>query len=166
MADVLLALLLVAAGCTTGPAPQPPSTASSGTKLSGAFRLPPGYSAGLVTSQGLTGQRRPDPDGGPPQLAVQVAGAAWVGKLPARVWIRGSQREDGVNLDPFRLGVKGTQWVVRVRDAYAELIGAWPVYGSQVLIPQGRQIPIVDDVDGGNPQVVDVDALKARAGRR
>jgi hypothetical protein len=178
---LLLALLLVAAGCTTGPAPQPPPATSTsaaaaqppttlsglaGVKLSGAFRLPPGYSAGLVTSQGLTGQRRPDPDGGPPQLAVQVAGAAWVGKLPAREWIRRSQREDGVNLDAFRLGVKGTQWVVTVRDADAELIDAWPAYGRQVLIPQGRQIPIVDDVDGGNPQVVDVDALKARAGRR
>jgi hypothetical protein len=56
--------------------------------------------------------------------------------------------------------------VVTVRDADAKLIDAWPVVGRQVGVPQDRQLPIADDVDGGNPQVVDVDALKARAGRR
>jgi hypothetical protein len=181
---LLLALLLVAAGCTTGLAPQPPPATSTsaaaaqppttmrgpaGVKLSGAFRLPPGYSAGLVTSQGLTGRRRPDPDGGSRiQLAVQVAGAAWVGKLPARVWIPGvgTSCQDGVVLDPGRLGEKRSQWVVQIRDTDAKLIDAWPVVGRQVGVPQDRQLPIADDVDGGNPYVVDVDALKARAGRR
>jgi hypothetical protein len=53
-----------------------------------------------------------------------------------------------------------------VGHAAAKLIDAWPVSRGKVLVPQGRQLPAVDDVDGGNPQVVDVDALKARAGRR
>jgi hypothetical protein len=180
---LLLALLLAAVGCTSRPAsqppapsvsrpaPQPPATTSSGpagVKLSGAVRLPAGYSGGLVTVKGLTGQRRPDPDGGRPQLAVRVAGAAWVGKLPARVWIPGpgGSCPDCVVLDPVRLGEKGSQWVVTVRDTDAMLIDAWPVWGRQVGVPQGRQLPIADDVDGGNPQVVDVAALKARAGRR
>lgn len=115
-----------------------------------------------MTSQGLTGRRRPDPDGGSRiQLAVQVAGAAWV-------WIPGvgTSCQDCVVLDPVRLGEKRSQWVVTVRDADAKLIDAWPVVGRQVGVPQDRQLPIADDVDGGNPQVVDVDALKARAGRR
>jgi hypothetical protein len=64
------------------------------------------------------------------------------------------------------LGEKGSQWVVTVRDADAKLIDAWPVYGRQVQVPQDRQLPIADDVDGGDPRVVDVAALKARAGRR
>jgi hypothetical protein len=181
----LLLALLLAAGCTTAPAhrrppasprttaaaAQPPTTTSGGpapVKLSGAVRLEPGLSGGLVTVKGLTGQRRPDPDGGGTQLAVQVTGAAWVGKLPARVWIRGpgTMCEDCADLDPVRLGEKRSQWVVTVRDADAKLIDAWPVYSRKVQIPQDRQLPIADDVDGGNPQVVDVKALKARAGRR
>jgi hypothetical protein len=178
----LLLALLLAAGCTSAPAHrqppapprttalvvQPPTTTSGGVKFSGAVRLGPGLSVGLVTSQGLTGQRRPDPDGGGTQLAVQVAGAAWVGKLPARVWIPGlgTSCPDCVVLDPVRLGEKGSQWVVTVRDADAKLIDAWPVSRGKVGIPQDRQLPAVDDVDGGNPYVVDVDALKARAGRR
>src|SRR4029450_7181423 len=74
---------------TTALVVQPPTTTSGGVKFSGAVRLPPGYSNGLVTSQGLTGQRRPDPDRGAPQLAVRVTGTAWVGKRPGRVWIPG-----------------------------------------------------------------------------
>jgi hypothetical protein len=180
---LLLALLLAAVGCTSSrPAPQPPPPATSrlapsstssgpaGIKLSGAVRLQPGYSGGLVTVQGMTGQRRPDPDGFGTQLAVQVTGAAWVGKLPTRVWVwvpnPGTFCQDCADLDPVRLGEKESQWVVMVRDADAKLIDAWPVYGKKVQIPQDRQLPIADDVDGGDPQVVDVDALKARAGRR
>jgi hypothetical protein len=84
------------------------------------------------------------------------------------VWIPGvgTSCQDCVVLDPVRLGEKRSQWVVTVRDADAKLIDAWPVVGRQVGVPQDRQLPIADDVDGGNPQVVDVDALKARAGRR
>jgi hypothetical protein len=113
---------------TTALVVQPPTTTSGGVKFSGAVRLPPGYSNGLVTSQGLTGQRRPDPDGGT-QVAVRVAGAAWVGKLPGRVWIPGLGTicPDCVVLDPIRLGEKGFQWVVTVHDADAVLIDAWPV---------------------------------------
>jgi hypothetical protein len=178
----LLLALVLAAGCTSAPAHrqpsasprttalvvQPPTTTSGGVKFSGAVRLPPGYSNGLVTSQGLTGQRRPDPDRGAPQLVVRVTGTAWVGKRPGRVWIPGlgASCPDCVVLDPVRLGKKGSQWVVTVRDADAMLIDAWPVSRGKVGIPQGGQLPIADDVDGGNPQVVDVDALKARAGRR
>jgi hypothetical protein len=179
---LLLVLLLAAVGCTTAPAhrrpaatgttttpaTQPPTT-TSGVKFSGAVRLAPGFSAGLVTVVGLTGQRRPNPNGGGPQLAVQVTGAAWVGKLPAKVWVWVSSPgscPDCVVLDPVRLGEKGSQWVVTVRDADAELVDAWPVWRGKVGIPQGRQLPIADDVDGGNPYVVDVEALKARAGRR
>ena len=142
----------------------------AGVKLSGAVRLQPGYSGGLVTVQGMTGQRRPDPDGFGTQLAVQVTGEAWVGKLPARVWVwvpgPGTSCQDCAVLDPVRLGEKVSQWVVMVRDADAKLIDAWPVYDRKVQIPQDRQLPIADDVDGGNPEVVDVKALKARAGRR
>ena len=193
---VLLALLLAAGGCTTTPAPQRPTggttapapqrptggtTApttqphttrgvSPGVRLSSAVRPGPGLSVGLVTMKGLTGQRRPDPGGIGTQVAVQVSGAAWVGKLPARVWVwvPGPRTfcQDCVVLDPVRLGEKGSQWFVFVHDADAKLIDAWPVYGEKVQIPQGGQLQIVDDVDGGDPQVVDVDALKAKAGRR
>jgi hypothetical protein len=182
---LLLALLLAAVGCTSRPAsqppapsvsrpaPQPPATTSrgpAGVKLSGAVRLQAGLSGGLVTVKGLTGQRRPDPDGFGTQLAVRVTGAAWVGKLPTRVWVwvpgPGTSCQDCADLDPVRLGEKGSQWVVTVRDADAKLIDAWPVYGRQVQVPQDRQLPIADDVDGGDPRVVDVAALKARAGRR
>jgi hypothetical protein len=57
---------------------------------------------------------------------------------------------------------------VTVRDADAKLIDALPVHGGKVWIPPAGsgQLPIADDVDGGDPGVVDVDALKARAGRR
>jgi hypothetical protein len=83
-------------------------------------------------SVGGVGDGRPDPDGGGTQLAVRVTGAAWVGKLPARVWIRGPGTlcQDCADLDPVRLGEKGSQWVVMVRDADAKLIDAWPVYGG------------------------------------
>jgi hypothetical protein len=53
----------------TAAAAQPPTTTSGGpapVKLSGAVRLEPGLSGGLVTVKGLTGQRRPDPDGAGP----------------------------------------------------------------------------------------------------
>ena len=183
----LLLALLLAAGCTTGPAPQRPTTtpatpaapaATTTTrginpvKLSNIIRLDPGYSAGLVTVIGLTGQRRHDPSWGRTLLAVRVTGTDWVGKLPTRVWMPGPwdpgtscqdcpAYEDG-------LQEKGTQWVVTVRDADAKLTGAFLVLHGKVRIPQraSGQLPIADDVDGGNPSVVDVDALKARAGRR
>ena len=101
---------------------------------------------------------------------MKVTGEDWVGKLPTRVWVPGpldpggTSCQDCANYIGFQ--ENGSQWVVTVRDADAKLIDAWPVVGRQVGVPQDRQLPIADDVDGGNPQVVDVDALKARAGRR
>jgi hypothetical protein len=73
--------LLLAAGCTTGPAPQRPTTtpatpaapaATTATrginpvKLSNIVRLDPGYSAGLVTVIGLTANAAMTPVGAGP----------------------------------------------------------------------------------------------------
>jgi hypothetical protein len=68
-------------------------------------------------------------------------------------------RASGFAPEAFR---PGTQWVVQVRNA-----DAWvpnhplPVVGNTVRI----SIPAGDDVDGGDPKVVSLDALRARAER-
>jgi hypothetical protein len=186
----LLLALLLAAGCTTAPASresaagtttapavrQPAAGSTLATlapvKLSGVVRLEPGLSGGLVTVVGLTGQSRPEPGGGRTQLAVKVTGEDWVGKLPTRVWVPGPLDPGGTSCQDcanyFGFQEKGSLWVVTVRDADAKLIDALLVVRGKVRIPPAGsgQLPIADDVDGGDPSVVDVDALKARAGRR
>jgi hypothetical protein len=55
--------------------------------------------------------------------------------------------------------------VVRVRnvDAWWASSRALPVVGNTVRIPRGR---VIDDVDGANPQKVNLDALRGAARRQ
>jgi hypothetical protein len=141
-------------------------------KVSHFVRVDPGLSVGLVTVTAGGGKVRHD-EHYMAETSIKVVPTSWVGTVPTTLWVDGgvvdhptegrlmTVRAAGFAPEAFR---PGTQWVVQVRD-----VDAWmpnhplPVVGNTVRIPRG--IPAADDIDGGDPKVVSLDALRSRAER-
>jgi hypothetical protein len=141
-----------------------------GLKVSHFVRATPGFSVGLVTVTAGGGKVRHD-ENYMAETSIKVVPTSWVGTVPTTLWVRGGVVDhptkgllrtvgsSGPSPEAFR---PGTQWVVQVRNA-----DGWmsphplPVVGNTVRIPRG--IPAADDVDGGDPKVVSLDALRGRA---
>lgn len=152
----------------------PPACADTfikGLKVSHFVRVSTGSSVGLVTVKAGGGKVRHD-ENYMAETSIRVAATSWVGTVPATLWVRGgvinhptkgllrTVGSSGPSPEAFR---PGTQWVVQVRNA-----DAWmsphplPVVGDTVRI---LGIPAADDIDGGDPKVVSLDALRGRAER-
>jgi hypothetical protein len=170
----------VAAGLLLGGsaiASSPPACADTyrtDLKVSHFVRPTQGWSVGLVTVTEGGGRVGTDPTTGGrmAETSIKVAPTSWVGTVPTTLWVDGgvvdhptdglvrTVRASGFAPEAFR---PGTQWVVQVRNA-----DAWmpnhpvPVVGNTVRIP----VPAADDIDGGDPKVVSLDALRGRAERR
>ena len=151
----------------------PPACADTfikGLKVSHFVRVSAESPVGLVTVKAGGGKVRHD-ENYMAETSVEVAATSWVGTLPTTLWVRGgvvnhptkgllrTVGSSGPSPEAFR---PGTQWVVQVRTA-----DAWmsphplPVVGNTVRIPW----PAADDIDGGDPKVVSLDALRGRAER-
>jgi hypothetical protein len=151
----------------------PPACADTfirGLKVSHFVRATPGFSVGLVTVTAGGGKVRHD-ENYMAETSINVVPTSWVGTVATTLWVRGGVVDhptkgllrtvgsSGPSPEAFR---PGTQWVVQVRNA-----DGWmsphplPVVGNTVRIPRG--IPAADDVDGGDPKVVSLDALRGRA---
>ena len=167
----------VAAGLLLGGsaiASVPPACADTfikGLKVSTFVRATPGFSVGLVTVTAGGGKVRHD-ENYMAETSVKVAATSWVGTVPTTLWVRGGVinhptkgllrtiGSSGPSPEAFR---PGTQWVVQVRNADAWMSNhPLPVVGNTVRIPG---IPAADDIDGGDPKVVSLDALRGRAER-
>jgi hypothetical protein len=166
----------VAAGLLLGGsaiASSPPACADTfikGLKVSHLVRPTPGWSVGLITVTAGGGKVRHD-ENYMAETSIKVAPTSWVGTVPTTLWVTGGVVDhpsdgplrtvtaSGFAPEAFR---PGTQWVVQVRDADAWMPNyPLPVVGSTVRIP----IPAADDVDGGDPKVVNLDALRSKAER-
>jgi hypothetical protein len=154
----------------------PPACADTfirGLKVSHFVGATPGLSSvGLVTVTAGGGKVRHD-ENYMAETSIKVVPTSWVGTVPTTLWVRGGVVDhptegllrtfgaSGPSPEAFR---PGTQWVVQVRNA-----DGWmsphplPVVGNTVRIPRG--IPAADDVDGGDPKVVSLDALRGGAER-
>jgi hypothetical protein len=166
----------VAAGLLLGGsaiASSPPACADTyptDLKVSRFVRPTPGWSVGLVTVTAGGGKVRHDEDY-MAETSIKVAPTSWVGTVPTTLWVDGgvvdhptrgllrTVRAAGFAPEAFR---PGTRWVVQVRNADAWMPNhPLPVVGNTVRIP----IPAADDIDGGDPKVVNLDALRSRAAR-
>lgn len=167
---VVAGLLLGGSAIASSP-PACADTFIKGLKVSHLVRVGPGWSVGLVTVTAGGGKVRHDEDY-MAETSVEVAPTSWVGTVPTTLWVDGgvvdhptkgrlmTVRAAGFAPQAFR---PGTQWVVQVRNANAWMPNhPLPVVGNTVRIP----IPAADDIDGGDPKVVNLDALRSRAGRR
>jgi len=105
------------------------------------------------------------------QTSIKVAPDSWVGTVPTTLWVDGgvvdhptygrlrTVRAAGFAPEAFQ---RGTNWVVQVRNADAWMPNhPLPVVGNTVRIP----VTAADDIDGGDPKVVNLDALRSRAER-
>jgi hypothetical protein len=151
----------------------PPACADTfikGLKVSHFVRATPGFSVGLVTVTAGGGKVRHD-ENYMAETSIKVAATSWVGTVPTTLWVRGgvinhptkgllrTVGSSGPSPEAFR---PGTQWVVQVRNADAWMPNhPLPVVGNTVRI----SVPAADDVDGGDPKVVSLDALRGRAER-
>jgi hypothetical protein len=166
----------VAAGLLLGGsaiASSPPACADTfrrDLKVSHLVRVDPGWSVGLVTVTAGGGKVRHD-EHYMAETSIKVAPTSWIGTVPTTLWVDGGAvdhpthgrlrtvRAAGFGPEAFR---PGTQWVVQVRNADAWMPNyPLPVVGNTVRIP----IPAADDIDGGDPKVVNLDALRSRADR-
>jgi hypothetical protein len=151
----------------------PPACADTfikGLKVSHFVLATPGWSVGLVTVTAGGGKVRHD-ENYMAETSIKVAPTSWVGTVPTTLWVDGgvvdhptdgrlmTVRASGFAPEAFR---PGTQWVVQVRNADAWMPNhPLPVVGNTVRIPWLA----ADDIDGGDPTVVNLDALRARAER-
>jgi hypothetical protein len=139
-------------------------------KVSRFVRPTAGWSVGLVTVTAGGGKVRHDEDY-MAETSIKVAPTSWVGTVPTTLWVDGgvvdhptkgrlmTVRAAGFAPQAF---TPGTRWVVQVRNADAWMPNhPLPVVGNTVRIP----IPAADDIDGGDPKVVNLDALRSRAER-
>ena len=93
----------------------------------------------------------------------------WTGDtLPTTLWVGegvlGLWRTGSAEPAPVARMTPGTQWVVSVSYADGHVSHALAVSGNTVLIP--AELRVKDDVDGCDPRVVDLDALRRAARRR
>jgi hypothetical protein len=141
-------------------------------RLSNLVGVDQEWSVGLVTVTAGGGEVRTNPRG--VETSVKVAPTSWVGTVPSTLWVtdevghhpikrllRMGSSSARPSLEAFR---PGTQWVVRVQNADAWM-GSLPllVVGNTVRVPKGD---FIDDVDGADPKVVDLDALRGMARRQ
>jgi hypothetical protein len=154
-------------------AASPPACADTfikGLKVSHLVRVGPGWSVGLITVTAGGGRVRHDEDY-MAETSIKVVPTSWVGTVPTTLWVDGgvvdhptdgplrTVRASGFAPEAFR---PGTQWVVQVRNADAWMPNhPLPVVSNTVRIP----VPAADDIDGGDPKVVNLDALRSRAER-
>ena len=153
----------------------PPACADTfikGLKVSHFVRATPGFSVGLVTVTAGGGKVRHD-ENYMAETSIKVVPTSWVGTVPTTLWVDGgvvdhptkgrlmTVRASGFAPEAFG---PGTRWVVQVRNADDWMPNhPLPVVGNTVRIPRG--IPATDDIDGGDPKVVNLDALRGRAER-
>ena len=149
----------------------PPACADTfikGLKVSHFVRATPGFSVGLVTVTAGGGKVRHD-ENYMAETSIKVAPTSWVGIVPTTLWITGGVVDhpsdgplrtvtaSGFAPEAFRPGM---QWVVQVRTADAWMSNhPLPVVGDTVRIPW----PAADNIDGGDPKVVNLDALRGKA---
>lgn len=166
----LAAALLLGGSAIASIPPACADTFVKGLKVSQLVRVSPGWSVGLVTVTARDGKVRHDEDY-MAETSIKVAPTSWVGTVPTTLWVDGgivdhptkgrlrTVRAAGFAPEAFR---PGTRWVVQVRNADAWMPNhPLPVVGNTVRIP----IPAADDVDGGDPKVVNLDALRGKAER-
>jgi hypothetical protein len=167
---VAAGLLLAGSAIASSP-PACADTFIKGLKVSHLVRPTPGWSVGLVTVTEGGGKVRHD-ENYMAETSIKVVPISWVGTVPTTLWVDGgvvdhptdgplrTVRASGFAPEAFP---PGTQWVVQVRDADAWMPNhPLPVVGNTVRI----SVPAADDVDGGDPKVVSLDALRGRAERR
>jgi hypothetical protein len=171
-ATVLLGGFLMALTLTQ-PRPACGCTLAWPGTISNLVRIGPEGSVGLVTVTAGGGEVRTNPTTGEVETSVTVAPTSWVGTIPTTLRVtndvaphppkrllRTVISSRSPSLEAFR---PGTQWVVRVRNADAQMGGyPLPLVGNTVQTPGGR---LIDDVDGANPRKVSLDALRGRARR-
>ena len=151
----------------------PPACADTfikGLKVSHFVRVSAGWSVGLVTVTAGGGKVRHD-ENYMAETSIKVAPTSWVGTVPTTLWVTGGVVNhptrglvptfgaSGFAPEAFR---PGTQWVVQVRNADAWMSNhPLPVVGNTVRFPSLA----ADDIDGGDPKVVNLDVLRGRAER-
>ena len=164
--------LLLGGSAIASSRPACADTFIKGLKVSHFVLATPGLSVGLVTVTAGGGKVRHD-ENYMAETSIKVAATSWVGTVPTTLWVRGgvinhptkgllrTVGSSGPSPEAFR---PGTQWVVQIRTADAWMTNhPLPVVGNTVRIPRG--IPATDDIDGGDPKVVNLDALRGRADR-
>ena len=168
----LAAALLLGGSAIASIPPACADTFIKGLKVSQLVRVSPGWSVGLVTVTAGGGKVRHD-ENYMAETSIKVVPTSWVGTVPTTLWVTGGVVDHPIHGPLRTFGASGfapeafrpgTQWVVQIRDADAWMTNhPLPVVGNTVRIPRG--IPATDDIDGGDPKVVNLDALRSRAAR-
>ena len=166
----LAAALLLGGSAIASIPPACADTFIKGLKVSHFVRVSAGWSVGLVTVTAGGGKVRHDEDY-MAETSIKVAPTSWVGTVPTTLWVDGgvvdhptkgrlmTVRASGFAPEAFR---PGTRWVVQVRNADAWMPNhPLPVVGNTVRFPRLA----ADDIDGGDPKVVNLDALRGKAER-
>jgi hypothetical protein len=156
----LLALAVLAGLLTITLPPRAVSPASTADNVAGGFAASGlvadvGSGVGLVTLTSWPA-RAGDEDGAP-VYAVQTAPQPWLGEVPRVVWVRPGLT--GVALEDLQ---PGSRWYVRVDQDLRLATQMFPVRDGQLRLTGQAAERVVDDVDGGDPAVLDVDKLKAK----
>jgi hypothetical protein len=103
------------------------------------------------------------------ETSVKVTSVTWTGDtLPTTLWVGGGVLgawwPGSTGPAPVARMTPGTQWVVSVSYADGHVSHALAVSGNTVLVP--AQLHAKDDVDGCDPAVVNLEALRRAAQRR
>jgi hypothetical protein len=145
------------------------STTCAETKIRERSRLTPSplwTSVGLITVE--KGAGKPRGQGEYAEIPVKVTSVTWTGDpLPATLWVDSDAINPGASSNrwiPIERMTPGTRWFVIVRIPDGRLRLALAVSGNTVLIPAKTHAK--DDVDGCDPRVVNLDALRRTAQRR
>ena len=102
------------------------------------------------------------------EVPVKVTSVTWSGDpLPATLWVDSDAINPGTSSNrwiPLERMTPGTRWFVIVRSADGRLRQALAVSGNTVLLP--ARVHTKDDIDGCDPKVVNLDALRRQAQER
>jgi hypothetical protein len=133
------------------------SLLANGFKYSSLVNPGVGFSTGLVTVTVIGGTV--GDDGNLPVVPLSTTRLSWNGGLPAVIWQKAGDLNGVYGGPPLEVG---RTYVVVVRDSDGRLMGALPVKGNSVEIPEDYW-HVRDDVDGGSKRTVALDRLKAKA---
>jgi hypothetical protein len=127
------------------------------------------WSVGLITVKQRGGKLRVRAK--QVETSVKVTSVTWTGEtLPTRLWVGegvlGLRGSGSTGPAPVERMAPGTQWVVGVHNADDQVGYALAVSGNTILVLVPAQLCAKDDVDGCDPRVVNLDALRHAAQRR
>jgi hypothetical protein len=133
-----------------------------GLKVSDFATVGKRFGVGQVT---VTGKGTPRLVNGVVHTPVNVQVSNWAGKVPATVLVPGGSLASGLTAVPsetmnIHLWDVGASFIAEVRDD-GVVVEALPVQGSKVKVHHDAHA--IDDVDGGNPLVVDIAKFKTKA---